>query len=230
MSLLGRTKPLQVFAPKGLDEIITLQLKHSGTVINYPLEFIPLPQSSEPTEIFTITNLSVKMFPLKHGVLCNGFRFDETFRPRKIIRELIKDEDFSKTRMRALKQGNDILNSDGDVLYKNKDVTAPSPALRSYSYCSDTAYFDDLYKHVKGSTLLYHETSFLNDMTDRAIKTNHSTTIDAATVAKEAQVRHMIIGHFSGRYSSTDDFLTETTAIFPNTQCVTEGTTYSLGL
>jgi len=224
MHLQGRKKPLTIYGPPGLAEIITLQLKYSQTVLNYPIEFKEL-QEDDPV-IFQNFNMEITAFPVNHRIPCFGFLFKEKVKPRKIIKEKLPDWATSKD-FNDLKAGKDIISPKGKVI-SFKTLTLPPKKSRSYAYCSDTRFMPELKTVVKKADLLYHEATFLHENIQWAETTFHSTTIEAATLAKEAKVGKLIIGHFSARYKDLSPFLVEVKSIFPNSELAIEGNHYEV--
>lgn len=223
-NLLGRTNKLTIFSPAPLKQIIDLQLLAGGATLNYPLEFIAT-QAKEIELIYENDFLSVHSFPLKHRVPTTGFLFKEKNKLRKINGEAIKPFSLDSNMFQNLREGNDIIDKLGNIV-KYENVTYPPSPPRSYAYCSDTAYFPEIIPHIQGVDLLYHETTFMADAEKRAIETMHSTTINAANIANQANVKRMIIGHFSSKYIQLNDLLNETRSHFANANLAVEGETF----
>ena len=224
MSLQGRKHPLYLFCPPGLSEIITTQLKYSESVLNYTIHLKELTATSIET-IHETSQYTVEAFPLNHRIPCFGFRFTVKEGARKIRKEHLP-EDISLQDIAALKKGYDILNDDGSVLVKNADVTFdPSPAV-SYAFCSDTCHMPNLTEWLKGTSLLYHESTFDEQFSERAKATFHSTAKQAAQVAKEMKVKKLILGHFSARYKDLNPLLEEARQVFPYSFLGIEGQTF----
>ena len=219
--LYGRKKDLNIFGPPGLKEIISVNLKHSQTFLNYKInlrEWMP----GESELLFENQHITVHSFPLNHRINCSGFRFQEKPKKRRINKKMMPEE-LSPPKIIALKNGEDILNDDGSVKYANKDYTlAPSRSV-SYAFCSDTKYDESIVPHIKGVDLLYHEGTFLNDMKDRAELTYHSTAEQAGQIAEKAKVGKLLVGHFSTRYKNLVPVLEEAKLGFENTELATEG-------
>ncbi|TBW25787.1 ribonuclease Z [Gramella sp. KN1008] len=211
--LLNRETELHIYGPKGIKEIITLQLKLANSWTNYPLIFHEL-TSKEPQLLFEDTKISVSTIPLKHRVYTNGFLFREKEGDRKLlINEAVK-YNIDKTLYKSLKKGKDVVSEDGKLI-ANHLVTADPPPPRSYAFCSDTVYDEDIVPLVKNVSALYHESTFLEDEFDLAFPTKHSTARQAATIAKLAGVKKLILGHYSTRYDDIELFRTEAAPIFP---------------
>lgn len=221
MHLFGRTKPLFLYGPSPIKEIIDLQLKHSETLLNFELIYLFTDQTDEET-IFENRDLTVKKFPLSHSIFCTGFRFDEKAKKPKINKDKLP-ADITLADLGKLKKGEDILDEKGNVLYKNEALTFPPKRARSYAYCSDTRYDENLLKYISGVDLLYHEATFANDMAERAENTFHSTAEQAARIARKAGAAKVLLGHFSVRYRELDVLLKEARNIFNESYLAIEG-------
>ncbi|MFK5958124.1 MAG: ribonuclease Z [Lutibacter sp.] len=214
--LLNRESELHIYAPKGLKEIITLQLKLSNSWTNYPLLFHEL-TSKKSELIFEDEKVEVYTIPLNHRIYTNGFLFKEKIGERKLKMENIhKYDEIKICDYQNLKNGRDFMLEDGTVL-ENKNLTTDPSKPKSYAFCSDTSYFPEIVPIIKNTTCLYHETTFLNDREKLALKTKHSTALQAANIAKQANIKQLIIGHYSGRYKNINDFETEAKQVFKNT-------------
>ncbi|MFA6086236.1 ribonuclease Z [Mucilaginibacter sp.] len=224
MHLNGRTKPLQVFCPLALKEIVDLQLKYSETTLQYPVEFI-FTKTDAAEVILDNQDIVVETIPLDHRIPCTGFLFREKKRLRKIIKDRVEKLDISVQYFTALKKGKDYEAADGTI-YKNDTLTVDSAEPKTYAYCSDTLYNPGYFEQINGVSLLYHEATFLNDMLDRANQTHHTTALQAAQVALQTHADKLIIGHFSARYKTLNEFLDEAQSVFPNTELAVEGKTF----
>jgi ribonuclease Z len=225
MHLFGRKKELLLVGPPGLKEILQLQLRYSETSLNFHIQFVEFtPGESEVVmdhPKFTVTSL-----PMDHRVPCSGYLFKEKPKKRRINRNMLPDVQLSNLDIVRLKEGEDVLNTDGTVKYENKLLTLdPNPSF-SYAYFSDTRLRPELQSMIKGVDMLYHEATFANDMRDRAIQTYHTTAEQAAKYAKDAQVGRLILGHFSARYKELDPIINEAKAVFENTELAIEGTKF----
>jgi len=226
-SLMGRQIPLHIYAPENYGHILQSHLNDFDIHLAFVLDFHPL-GGNDPVKILDDKYLTVTSFPLKHRIPSYGFLFREKEAERKIIKECISTYSIPVARMHAIKQGEDLVMSDGSVI-KNADITLPPPAPLSYAYCSDTRYFRRLSSFVKNVSLLYHEATFSSDKEKLAKMTGHSTAADAARVASEARAGALIIGHFSARYRETKSLVEEARIIFPDTLPATDGITYDIG-
>lgn len=227
MHLLGRRKPLNLYGPKGLAEIITLQLKYSETVFNYDIRF-----RTVDTEVHQVIHeddfVKVYSVPLNHRIPCSGYLFVENTKKRRIIKDKLP-EGFSIRNIVRLKNGEDILDEAGNVVYGNKDYTYPPKKSYSYAFCSDTRYDESIVPYIQGVDMLYHESTFLDEHQERAANTYHSTTKEAATIAKLAGAERLLLGHFSIRYKELEPLEEEARSVFANSQLALEGEEYVLG-
>ena len=214
MHLLGRNKELHIYAHKELKDIIDLQLNASSTELNFPLFCHPLPEEEEKI-ILEDNNIKVSNLILDHSIKCSGFLFEEKKKPRRIIKKKIEQYHIPFDKINSLQEGSDWIDPNGDVIYNNTLTVKNSDPYR-YAFCSDTRYNDLLIKKIKEVDLLYHEATFMSDLQDRAFKTGHSTNLQAANIAKKANVKNLLIGHYSQRYKDLSILLEETVNVFSN--------------
>lgn len=214
-TLLGRESDLHIYGPKGIKEIITLQLKLGKAWTNYNLIFHELDAKTSQL-IFEDEKVEVHTIPLDHRVYTNGFLFKEKPGERKLNLEAAVAAKIDNSYFRKLKTGADVTNRDGKLI-PNESVTFPPDPPSSYAFCSDTAYKHEIVPQIQGVTALYHEATFLEEHLHLCEKTKHSTAKQAATIAKEAGAKQLILGHFSTRYSSLERYLEEARPVFENT-------------
>lgn len=226
MHLLGREKELHVYADIHLKEIIQVQLDASKTELAYPLFFHPL-DYEEPKLLFEDEKLQVSSFPLKHSIDCCGFLVKEKQLERRIIREAIVKHSIPVSEIPAIKGGGDFTKPDGTRI-SHWESTKSAHRARSYAFCSDTAYCEAIVPIVQGVDLLYHEATFKNDLQDRAAYTFHSTTGQAADIAKLANVKRLVVGHYSQRYHDLSSLLEEVQEVFPNSELAEEGKVFEI--
>jgi ribonuclease Z len=222
MGLLGRTQDLHLFGPEPLQAIIDLQLKVADTALPYQLIFHPL-RGDEV--IMQEEKIKVTCFKVSHRIDCWGFRFDQVKAPRRINPDKTRQYEIPAAFYERLKWGEDYTTKTGEVI-KNEWVTEAAPRPRSYAYSADTVYNEALIDKVHGVEVLYHETTYLKDLEDRAALRFHCTTTQAATIALKSNVRQLLIGHFSSKYEMLDLFEKEAKEVFPNTLLAIEGVTY----
>ena len=212
-SLLNRTSDLHIYGPKGIAEIIKLQLRLSNSWPNYGLFFHEL-ESDKSEIIFEDTKVVVKTIPLKHRIYTNGFLFQEKAGERKLNVIAVQNYEIEKCYYQNIKNGKDITLEDGRVVENEKLTFDPIPP-KSYAFCSDTAYDESIIPIINGVDVLYHESTFLQSEELLAKKTMHCTAKQAATIALKANVGQLILGHYSTRYENISLFKEEATTLFP---------------
>jgi ribonuclease Z len=222
LGLLGREADLHIYAPEPLEGMIRPLLFAADARLPYQLRFHPL---TEEGIILDDEKFCVECFDVTHRVECHGFLIREKKKPRKINKETVGHYDVPVTFYERLKDGEDYITPAGRLI-ENTLVTLPASPGKSYAYCADTVYDEGLAAKVRGVQLLYHETTYLKNMEGKAKERFHSTTVQAANIALLANAAQLLIGHFSSKYETLDDFLTETRQVFPNTQLAQEGVTY----
>lgn len=213
--LLGRATPLHVYGPKGIKDIITLQLKYADSWTDYPLHFVEL-EDTHSRLLFEDSVVKVSTIPLDHRIYTNGFLFETQPGLRKIKKGAISSLDLAPEHYQQLQAGTDIVLSTGEKI-KNELLTQAPEAVKRYAFCSDTGYYEPIIPYIKGVDLLYHEATFLDIHADLALKTKHSTVKQAATIALKAGVKKLMIGHYSSRYKEKEIFLKEGKTIFEST-------------
>lgn len=224
MHLLGRTEPIDIYADQGLAEILDVNNKHSGTTLRYSVNFHPL-NFSEPATLFEDDKVKISTIMLKHTIPCCGFVFEEKKRPRKLVKEKIEALQIPIASLESLKMGDDYTTPEGTVIPNAELTSSPLPP-RKYAYCSDTCYNPDMLPQLKGADLIYHESTFMEDMRSRAEQTMHSTAKDAAAIAKDAEAKRLLLGHFSARYKNLEPLQEEARSIFPQSYIAVEGEKY----
>lgn len=225
--LQGRVNPLHVYGPAELEEILNIQFKYSQTELKFPLIFHT--HSFEVSEqILETDDITVSTIVLSHRIPCTGYLFREKQKKRKIIKEKLQVDEIPLEGIVSLKNGIDYTDARGQV-YKVSEYTTPPAAPRSYAYCSDTIFNESIIPLVQGVDMLYHESTFLEELAPRASETFHSTAAQAATIAKKAGVKQLLIGHFSSRYKDLKPFLKEAKAVFPQTSLAEEGRMFTIG-
>ncbi len=226
MHLLGRTKPLHIYGPPMLREILEMQLQASQTSLLYSLEFHPT-QANEQEMIFEDEHISISSFPMLHRIPTTGFLFQEKPYERKIRKDVIELLQIPVHLIPKLRSGDDYTAPDGTV-HPNSVITIDPPSPRTYAFCSDTAYFENIIPIVKGASLLYHETTFMNDRVANAADKFHSTTGQASTIAIKAGVKKLLIGHYSARYDNLQPLLDEARVLFPDTELAVDGCVFDI--
>lgn len=226
MHLQGRVSTLHIHGPNDLKEIIDIQLKYSETTLRYPVEFHSI-DPKNPTVLYDDEDVTISSIILSHRIPCTGFLFTEKPRQRKLKKDKLAQFNIPVTFYNELKAGKDYIDEEGKTV-PNSALTIDPRKPRRYAFCSDTIFDERLISIVKGVDLLYHEATFLSDKADRAKETFHSTASQAATIAKEAGVRRLIIGHFSARYKNLYPLLEEAKSVFPETTLAIEGDRFSI--
>ncbi|MCW2118467.1 ribonuclease Z [Flavobacterium sp. 7A] len=225
-SLLGRTTDLHIYGPKGIKEISLLQLKLSNSWTNYNLFFHEL-ESKESVVIFEDDKVVVKTIPLQHRVYTNGFLFEEKIDKRKLNVTAVESYSIDTCFYQNIKNGKDITLENGEIISNGKLTFDPEPPMR-YAFCSDTVYNEAVIPVIDGVDVLYHESTFLESEKKLAGKTMHSTAIEAATIAKKANVKKLILGHYSTRYELIDYFQKEAQTVFENVLLGDDGKSFDL--
>ncbi|GIV23819.1 MAG: ribonuclease Z [Bacteroidia bacterium] len=226
LHMQGHQKPLYLWGPKGLRSFIEQQLQATFAALRYPLFIGEILLSREKVQLWDTPHVEVWAFPLRHGVPTIGYLFQEKPRPPRLDTERAAALQLSEAEIAHLRLGGAVERE--GRLYTWESLTLPPPSLRSYAYCSDTAYDPRVPDFVSGVTVLYHEATFLSAQQERARQTLHSTAVEAARIAVQAQVRRLYLGHFSARYTRLTPFLDEARALFPETYLVQEGETYPI--
>ncbi len=219
--LLGRGKELHVYGPEGIREAITLLLKLGNSWTNYPLIFHEL-KSRDPAVIFEDEKVKVETIPLDHRIYTNGFLFREQPAQRTLNIVEVAKHGIPKSWFPSIKKGEDVLLEDGRTL-PNHLLSLDPPNPRSYAYCSDTAYMPQLFSRLEGVDVLYHEATFLDSEKHLAASTRHTTASQAASLALAAGVGKLILGHFSTRYKSLENFRKEAMSIFEQVELAEDG-------
>jgi len=222
--LLNHLQDLHIYAPSPLQEIIEWQLKVASTTLPYNLYFHTITKEGTlaDEEKFTI-----KCFLTNHRIECYGFSFHQKKGRRKLIAEKAKEYEIPVAFYDKLKDGEDYIKKSGELI-KNDWVTEEGTAGKTYVYCADTKYDESIIPHIKDADLIYHETTYLDALQQRAGDRFHSTTKQAALIAKKANVKKLLIGHFSSQYDTLEEFETEAREVFLNTELAIEGVSYKI--
>jgi ribonuclease Z len=224
MSLLSRTQDLHLHAPAALEPIIALQLKAADTKLSYELYFHAITSDGI---IVNDNKITVESFKTRHRIECWGFLFTEKKNPRKIDSMRVKAYEIPKSFYDKLQKGEDYVTKKGTII-PNEEVTIAGARPKKYAYCADTIFDETLVEKIKNVDLLYHEATYLKALEQRAAERFHSTTIQAATIAKLGKVKKLLIGHFSSKYEVLDEFLVEAAEVFENTELALQGVSYRI--
>ena len=225
-SLLGRTTDLHIYGPKGIKEIILLQLRLSNSWTNYDLYFHEL-ESEVSETIFEDDKVVVTTIPLKHRVYTNGFLFQEKIGERKLNMDAVLNHEIESCYFQKIKNGKDITLEDGRII-SNSILTFDPIQPKSYAFCSDSVYHEAIVPIIENVDVLYHESTFLESEDALALKTLHSTAKQAAQIALKANVKLLILGHYSTRYDNITVFQEEAKTIFPEVLLADDGNTFEL--
>ena len=213
--LLGRTADLHIYSPAGLEELLQPMLKFFCDNLPYKVFFHAF-ETKRPTLIYEDRSLTVTTIPLKHRIACCGFLFAEQPTLNHIIRDMVDFYEIPLYELNRIKSGEDYVTADGTVV-PNARLTIPADPPRKYAYCSDTIYRESVIEQIKEVNLLFHEATFVQKEQARARETFHTTAAQAATIAKKANVKQLVIGHFSARYEDESVLLEEAQMVFPET-------------
>ena len=219
MSLLGRSTPLRIYAPKTFRTILDFFMIQFGEGVQFEIDYVEL-DMKEPQVVYENRTVELLAFPLNHRVETFGYIIREKMPPFNVRKEAVQKYALTLTEIGTLKRGEDVVRE--DIVITNAEAAYRKYKPRSYAYCSDTAPFPELAEWVKGVDLLYHEATFPADMADMAEKTFHSTTLQAAQVAKDAGVGRLLVGHYSSRFPSVEFFLDELRSVFPESRLASD--------
>lgn len=227
MRLNSRTKDLHIYAPAYLKKIIDVQLNFDETrVWTFEIVFHAL-KFDTSYKIFENNYLEIFTIPLDHKIECNGFLFKEKPKKRNIIADKIKEYNISYPQIKDIKNGKDLILENGFIV-ENNELTTEPPTPKSYAYCSDTKYSESIIPIIKNVDLLYHESTFMDDLREIAENRYHTTSKQAAIIAKKAEVKKLIIGHFSSRYRNLTPLLEEAKTVFKNTELAVEACVFEI--
>jgi ribonuclease Z len=226
--LKKRTEPLFLFSPPGLQELLETTIRVCGVRLTYPIEF-QVVDAAVSEKIFENQHVEVWTIPLNHRSPTAGWLFREKPKPRNIRPEILEEygiaDDYAQ--IKAIKAGGDLHLPDGRTIL-NAALTLEPPPPRAYAFCSDTAPSEAVVTAVQGVDLLYHEATFTEENVEEALIAYHSTARQAATIARQANVGQLIIGHFSGRYADAAQHLVEARAVFEKTELADEGSCWEV--
>ena len=225
LNLLGRNNDIHIYAPENLNNLLEVHNSVSGKNFNFNIVFHPL-NFSKLKRIYYDKIMEVFSFPVKHSVPTCGFLFKEKSTDRRMIKEKIKELDLNIESIKKFKNSENC--EVNGVLIDYNDVTTQGNQPRTYAYCADSQYDENIISYLENVDLIYHESTFLESKMDKAIKTKHSTAKQAATIALKANAKQLIIGHFSARYDNSDQFLEEAKVVFNQTITAYDGYTHQI--
>lgn len=226
LGMLGRMGDLFIYGPAEVGEYVQVIEKLFCQGSPFQMKFQAV-DTNNYNLVMEDRSVSVYSLPMKHRVPCCGYLFVEKERSPHIIREMIDFYKIPISKIELIKQGADFVTEEGEVI-PNKSLTRPTEPAKRYAYCSDTAFFPKIVPYIEGVDLLYHEATFLEADSARAYETFHSTTKQAASIARDAQVKKLLIGHYSARYIDLLPLEKEAKSIFHNTLLANEGMVLSL--
>lgn len=224
--MTGRTAPLHIYAPAAFEPILEQTLSFFCQGLEFKVVFHAV-DTTQNKVVYEDRSLTVETIPLQHRIDCCGYLFREKPILPHIRRDMIDFYNIPISQINNIKAGADWVTAEGEVI-ANSRLTTPAEPARSYAYCSDTRYIKTLHELVKGVSTLYHESTYSAEDAERARLYWHSTSQDAAKVARDASVGKLLLGHFSARYNNESQLLEEAKEIFPNSYLTCEGATFDI--
>ncbi len=224
MHMMGRVAPIQIFGPKGLRQIVDLQLHAAGSRLDFDVNITELEPESDGI-LFEDNKIIVSHFPLAHKIPTSGFLITQKEKERKLNIEKAQKDGVKIQYYHRLKRSEDVVDEDNRLL-RYEEYTEEGESAMTYAFCSDTKYHEPLVEYIRGVNVLYHEATFTDAFADRAKATKHSTAKDAAAIAKLADVGQLLMGHLSARYPDGIEHEVEARTIFENAIFVEDGKTY----
>lgn len=224
--MTGRTAPLHIYAPAAFEPILEQTLSFFCQGLEFKVVFHAV-DTTQNKVVYEDRSLTVETIPLQHRIDCCGYLFREKPILPHIRRDMIDFYKIPISQINNIKAGADWVTAEGEVI-ANSRLTTPAEPARSYAYCSDTRYIKTLHELVKGVSTLYHESTYSAEDAERARLYWHSTSQDAAKVARDASVGKLLLGHFSARYNNESQLLEEAKEIFPNSYLTCEGATFDI--
>jgi len=224
--LLNRTNDLNIYSPDELEGVLRPFIEHFSHQLPFKIVFHHV-NPKKHAVVYEDRSLEVWTIPLQHRVPTCGYLFKEKPGERNIKKDMIDFYGLSIKQIKEIKDGQDLVLEDGSVI-ANTSLTIEPDKPRSYAYCSDTKFVPKNADILKNVDLLYHEATFASQEELLASGTFHSTSAQAAQLAKLADAGKLIIGHFSARYKEPDEVLAEALEIFPNTTAVEDGMIFSI--
>ncbi len=226
MGLLGRSEPVRLYGPPELMDIIRLQLQVACTELPFELHFTAIDDGEEKILVDT-PFITVQCFPTEHRIPCHGFVFESKKGGRTLLPEKCREHGIPASFYQRLKEGGDYITKNGDLI-KNEWVTEDPPPSKKYAYCADTRSTESFLPCISGVDIMYHESTYLNDLAQRARERFHSTALEAAQLALKARAGRLLLGHFSSKYEDLELFAEEACRVFPDTEVTREGMTYEV--
>lgn len=226
LNLLGRTAELHIYSPHGLEKQFLPMISFFNPKMTYRIRFHEF-GTQEASLIYEDRSLTVTTIPLRHRMPCCGFLFAEKPRPNHLIRDMADFYQVPVCELNRIKNGADYVTPEGKVI-PNSILTKPAAPPRRYAYCSDTICLPGIVEQIRGVDLLFHEATFAETEAARAKETFHTTAAQAAAIARDADVKRLVIGHFSARYDDEMQLLQEASAVFPRVEAAKETACFSI--
>ena len=224
--LQGRKSPLHVYGPAALGPMLHAQLELFCQHLGFEVTFHDI-DPGQVAVVYEDRSLTVTTIPLEHRLPTCGFLFREKPSLPHIRRDMIDYLEIPVSQINNIKNGAGWVTEEGKT-YSHEELTTPADTPRSYAYCSDTGYIPTLHEIVEGVDLLYHESTYCEDNQQLASTYHHSTARQAATVARDAHVGKLLLGHYSSRYQGEKVFLDEAREVFPESYLTNEGDVFSI--
>ena len=226
MNLLGRQKKLKIIGPAGIKILLDFSFDQAQSRSAFPIEYIET-NETEKQVVFEDEQVTIVSFPLKHKIPTTGYLMTVGRKKRKLLKEKLEKYNVPKQLRAGIADGRDFVLEGGKVI-ENSELTSDPERLRKFAFCTDTAYLEHIAKDIEGVDLMYHESTFLEADKKLAKEKRHSTAGQAAQIAKLSSAGKLLIGHFSNKYDSDSEFLSEARAIFSNTEIAKEGKVYEI--
>jgi ribonuclease Z len=226
MHMMGRTRAIQIYGPKGLKDIVEIQLHAAGSRLSFDVNVDEIEPESNGI-LFEDTKIKISYFPLAHKIPTSGFIVHQKEKDRKLNIEKAQKNRVKIEYYHRLKKSENVTLDNGKIIHFEEYTDQGDQAI-SYAYCSDTKYHEPIIEFIKGVNTLYHEATFLDAHEDRARGTKHSTAKQAAAIAKLANVKHLFMGHLSARYDDGKEHESEAKPVFRNSIFVEDGATYRI--
>ena len=223
--MVGRQVPLHVYGPGNLRPFINFFLSYNDW-LPYEIVFHQV-NTRFPEVVFEAKTVEVVAFPLMHGIETYGYIFREKEPQWNVRKECILQYGLTLTEIGTLKRGEDVHRADGTVIPMAEAAYKPYEP-KSYAYVADTAVFPGEAGVLKGTTVIYHETTYLQEHEDKAAGRFHSTTLQAARVALDAGTTKLLIGHYSSRNTDSRLYEAECRTVFPETYAASDGDVYQI--
>ena len=223
----NRVEPIKIIGPSGIKEYLETIFRLSAVHLNFEIEIHEINESTDLQMVFEDYRVKVYCFPMRHRISSFAFLFEEKINKHNLDPKILEKFELSYEEIIKLKKGEDIITSSGAKITV-KEACLPKPKPRKYAYMSDTVYVPENARYIKGINLLYHEATYLDELQKEASERMHSTSKQAAEMARNAKVDKLLIGHYSSRYADLTPFITESREIFENSHLAIEGFTFEI--